>query len=116
MVYLSNHVGLMLSFIFLSFFIVFSSEIISYQNKTALALSKTNNIAIYIQENGYDEFDEKLNEQLTYFISYEITQENKTDGFITYHIITKNQYEGFSSLFNYLSKEIVCELTVYRKE
>lgn len=113
---MSNQVGLMLSFIFLAFFIIFSSETIEYQNKTALALAKTNNIAIYIQENGYDETDESLNKQLSYFLSYEIYKEESKNDFVAYHITTKQNYSSFSNIFDYLNKEIVCKLTIYRKE
>ena len=79
-------------------------------------MSKTNNIALYIQENGYDESDCLLLDQLEDFTSYDINIENKDNNFISYHITTKFNYSNFSNIFNYFSKEIICEITVYRKE
>lgn len=113
---MSNQVGLMLSFIFLAFFIVFSSEIISYQQFSAICLSKTSNVAIYIQNNGYKEYDQDLLEQLEYFESYEIVKENASNGFVAYHLSTTNEYTSFTEMFSYLNQDVICELTVYRKE
>ena len=113
---MSNQVGLILSFIFLSFFIVFSGEIISYQRFSATCLSKTNHIALYIQKNGYDIDDNLLIEQLDYFDEYLISSEDKENGFIAYHLSTTTEYEAFSSMFEFLSKDVSFQLTIYRKE
>ena len=113
---MSNQVGLILSFIFLSFFIIFSAETISYQNLSAKCMSLTNNIAIYIQKNGYEVTDTSLNEQLQYFDSYNINKEEKEEGYVAYTIKTIDTYTPFSSLFDYFENTITSEITVYRKE
>lgn len=113
---MSNQIGLMLSFIFLAFFIIFSSETISYQQTTAKAMAQTNYIAVYIQENGYDEEDIVLLNQLNNFTDYEITYSTANNNFVAYHITTKKKYIAFSEIFEYMSTDIVCEMIVYRKE
>lgn len=113
---MSNQVSMMLSFIFFAFFIVFSSETIAYQTQLAKSMSKTNNIAIYIQENGYDIDDLHLLNQLEEFNDYEINAYITENGFTSYHITTIKNYQAFSSLFDYMTGDITCKLIVYRKE
>ena len=103
---MSNQVGLILSFIFLSFFIIFSGETIAYQTMSAQCLSKTNNIAIYIQKYGYESNDHNLSMLLEDFDKYEISQNDKSDGFISYTIKTYDTYTPFSELFDYFSCQI----------
>ena len=113
---MSNQVGLILSFIFLSFFIIFSGETIAYQTMSAQCLSKTNNIAIYIQKYGYENNDHNLTVLLEEFDKHEIRYEHNADGFIAYTIKTYDTYTPFSTIFDYFSFQITSEITVYRKE
>ena len=47
---MSNQIGLILSFFFLTIFILFSSEIIAYQQISAKTLANTNMLVLYIQK------------------------------------------------------------------
>ncbi len=114
---MSNQISLMLSFIFLSFFIVLSGEIVAYQQISAKTLAVTNEIAIYIEENGYD-YNEVSNLPCTqYLSSFNVfyTRDLK-NGYIIYDITTKKKYTAFSSLYQFMSQDIICKMTVCRKE
>ena len=52
---MSNQVGLLLSFVFLSFFIIFSGEILAYQQTSAKTLAMTTQIALYVEKYGYSQ-------------------------------------------------------------
>lgn len=114
---MSNQFGLMLTFIFLSIFIVFSGEILSYQNTTAKTINLTNQLAICIQENGYNQEELEAMGYTDYFDSYNvITRIDINNGFLLYNITTKKTYHQFSNLTIFKQKDIVCKMSVCRKD
>lgn len=114
---MSNHVGLMLSFIFLAYFIILSGEVISYQQTSAKTMAITNNVAIYIENNGYDETKIKNLDGVSYFDKFIVKKsQNETYGYVVYDITSTKKYTAFSNVFDYMNQEIVCNLSVCRKE
>ena len=115
---MSNHFGLMLSFIFLSFFIVLSGEILAYQQTTSKTLSLTTQIALHIEKNGYEESEINNFEYVSYFDTLTIVEvnEKEIDGYIKYEIIGHKKYNSFSNIYDYFNQDIVCKMSVYRKE
>lgn len=114
---MSNHFGLMLSFIFLAYFIILSGEVISYQQTSAKAMSITNDVAIYIENYGYDEAKVRSLEGVSYFDKFIVKSDDDTDyGYVKYDITATKRYTAFSNIFNYMNQEIVCNLVVCRKE
>ena len=114
---MSNQIGLLLSFVFLSFFIILSGEILAYQQTSAKTLAMTTQIALQVEKNGYEE--EKLEEFEYYKFLDEInitSSINDVDGYVKYEIVTSKKYTAFSSLYDYLNQDIVCKMSVYRKE
>lgn len=115
---MSNQVGLILSFFFLTIFILFSSEIIAYQQISAKTIANTNMIALYIQKNGLDDENEisKL-DYYQYFNNVSLTKNiNSANGLTIYNIKTNKSYSSFTNIFSYNSKEIICNMTICRKE
>ena len=115
---MSNQIGIILSFFFLTIFIMFSSEIIAYQQISAKSLNNTNMIAIYVQKNGLDDdADLKKLDYYKYFNKVEFNKDiNSLDGLTIYNIKTSKSYSSFTKLFDYNSKEIICNMTICRKE
>lgn len=115
---MSNHVGLMLSFIFLAYFIILSGEIIAYQQTAAKAMSITNDVALYIETYGYDDPQEIDNlAGVEYFDKFNVTSETDVNyGYTIYYVTSTKKYTAFSTIFNYMNQEIVCNLAVCRKE
>jgi len=113
---MSNQIGQMLSMIFLAFFIIMSGEVISYQNVTSKCMSITNELAIYLQEGYEKEFIYNLKET-NYFDEVTIISRGMSDyNYTRYTITTTKSYQGFSNLFSFFNEDIVCELSVCRKE
>ncbi|MDY2889564.1 MAG: hypothetical protein SOU19_08415 [Candidatus Caccosoma sp.] len=115
---MSNQIGIILSFFFLTIFIMFSSELIAYQQISAKSLANTNMIAIYIQKNGLNEKENITDlDYYNYFNKVEFNKDiNSIEGLTIYNIKTSKSYSSFTKLFNYNSKEIICQMTICRKE
>ena len=115
---MSNQIGLILSFFFLTIFILFSSEIIAYQQISAKTLANTNMLALYIQKNGIEnENDIEKLDYYNYFNSVSLTKDIDSATRLTiYNIKTNKSYSSFTKIFNYNSKEIICNMTICRKE
>ncbi len=114
---MSNNFGLMLSMIFLSLFIVLSGEIISYQQTSAIAMSKTSIIASFIERNGYNEITINNLEVTKYFDRFEMNiDRNVETGIANYCLTTYKQYNAISKVYSFFSGEITCELVICRKE
>lgn len=114
---MSNQIGLLLSFVFLSFFIILSGELIAYQQTSAKAFSMTTQIAIHVEKHGYsqDELDDFI--YTNYLDEINITSSiDELDGYVRYDIVTSKKYNAFSTLYDYLNQDIVCKMSVYRKE
>ena len=115
---MSNHFGLMLSLIFLSLFIVFSGEVLAYQQNSAKVIANSNQIAIYLEQNGlsnYDEFYEL--EALRYFNGCSVDYKKDTTNHITtYTLVTRKKYTSFSKIYSFMSKDIMCKIIICRKE
>ena len=114
---MSNNVGLMFSLIFLAFFIVFSGEVLALQKTSAKMISATNNIAVYIQEKGYDDGSIRELEIYKYLDYFDVEIVDKNTNMIKEYVITsKKQYVAFSTVFSFMTQDIVCKVTVCRKE
>jgi hypothetical protein len=115
---MSNHFGLMLSFIFLSFFIVLSGEILAYQQTTSKTLSLTTQVALHIEKNGYDENVVNEFSYISYFDDLTVIKVDDEDlnGYHRYDIIGYKKYNSFSNIYDYFNQDIVCKMSVYRKE
>ena len=79
---MSNQVGLILSFIFLSFFLLLSGEVITYQQISVKSMSYLNDIALYIQNYGYDEVEIEKLASYSYFDKVEINVIENDDYYI----------------------------------
>ncbi len=114
---MSNQISLMLSFIFMCFFIILSGEVVAYQQTSAKALSVTNEIAIHIEENGYS-YSEIAHLPCTkYLTSFQVQYiRDLSNGYIVYDITTTKKYTAFSTLYQFMSQDIICKMTVCRKE
>ena len=112
---MSNQIGLILSFFFLTIFILFSSEIIAYQQISAKTLTNTNMLALYIQKNGLEnESDIEKLDYYNYFNNVSLTKDiDSTNGLTIYNIKTNKSYSSFTKIFNYNSKEIICNMTIW---
>lgn len=114
---MSNQVSLMLSFIFLAFFIILSGEVISYQRTVAKTYAITSEIAVFIEKNGYEQQEIDDFDYMNYLDSFTVTSSIDTiNNCVEYSIIATKQYNAFSQLYDYMSQEIICEMKVYRKE
>ena len=114
---MSNHFGLILSMIFLGFFLVLSGEVLAYQKLSAKAMNITNDIAIYIQENGYDYSQLQNEENVKFFDKFNVSSViDEANSLIKYTITTTKKYTAFSELYSFMTQDIVCSLCVYRKE
>ena len=114
---MSNQIGLLLSFVFLSFFIVLSGEILAYQQTSAKTLAITTQLALHVEKNGYQEEEIQQFEYFNYLDEINITSSIEgLDGYVRYDIQVSKQYTAFSSIYDYLNQDIVCTMTVYRKE
>lgn len=113
---MSNQVGLILSFIFLSVFILLSGEVIAYQQVSAKSMSYLNEIAIYIQNYGYDEKEIESLSPYQYFEKVEINIIENKNYYVTYKLIAYKEYEYATKFLNYGFDDIVCNLNVTRKE
>ena len=113
---MSNQVGLILSFIFLSIFILLSGEVITYQQVSVKAMSHLNELAIHIQNYGYDDIEFIQLSSYEYFDKVEVNVIENEDYFITYKIIGYKEYEYATKFLNYGFDDIVCNLSVTRKE
>lgn len=114
---MSNQVSLMLSFIFLAFFIILSGEVISYQRTVAKTYAITSEIAVFIEKNGYNEHEINEFDYMDYLDSFTIKSSmDYLNNCVEYKIIATKQYTAFSQLYDYMSQDIVCEMKVYRKE
>ena len=114
---MSNQISLMLSFIFLTFFIILSGEVLSYQRTVAKTYAITSELAVYVEKNGYDSEEISTFSYLHYLKSFTITSKvNYTNDCVEYTIVAIKEYKAFSQLYDYMSQDIVCEMTVYRKE
>lgn len=112
---MSNSVGLMLSFIFLALFIVFSGELIAYQTKTAQSLNITNTLAVHIEKYGYDAQEFNSLNEVDYFDSVLVFKQNQDDC-VVYEIHTMKKYESFSEFFSFMNQSIRCRVYVTLKE
>lgn len=113
---MSNQVGLILSFIFLSFFLLLSGEVITYQQISVKSMSYLNDLALYIQNYGYDEIEIEKLASYSYFDKVEINIIENDDYYITYRIVGYKEYEYATRFLNYGFDDIVCNLNVTRKE
>lgn len=113
---MSNQVGLILSFLFLSFFILLSGEIITYQQVSVKAMAYTNDIAIYIQNFGYDQEEIEELKAYSYFDSFSITLDETNEYFVIYNIETIKEYETSTKILKEGFNEIKCNISVTRKE
>lgn len=114
---MSNNFSLMLSLIFLSLFILFSGEVVIYQQTVSKTLAITNDLAIFIEKNGYEE--DVINEldSVNYFTTVNVdAKRSMTSGITTYKLTTTKDYKAMSSIYSFMSQTIVCNITVYRKE
>ena len=83
---MANHVGLIMSCLFLSIYIFYSYEIISYQKVLNESLCNTNNIAYVIQENG---FDQQIIDDDTYFYYIDVKTNEYTLTVFTMSLLLK---------------------------
>jgi hypothetical protein len=114
---MSNQIGLLLSFVFLSFFIILSGEILAYQQTSAKTFAMTTQIALHVEKHGYSEEELENLEFLEYLDEINVTSSiNELDGYVKYDITVSKQYNAFSSMYDYLNQDIVCKMSVYRKE
>ena len=114
---MSNQISLMLSFIFVAFFIILSGEVIAYHQTVAKTYAMTTEIAVFVEKNGYDEEKIKTFDYLDYLSSFTVTSSiDYINDCVEYSIIATKQYTAFSQIYDYMSQEIVCEMKVYRKE
>lgn len=114
---MSNNFSLMLSLIFLSLFILFSGEVAIYQQTVSKTLAMTNDLAVYIEKNGYDEDVISEFDYINYFTALDVDVKTSiSSGITTYKLTTKKDYKAMSSIYSFMSQTIVCNITVYRKE
>lgn len=113
---MSNQVGLMLTFLFLGFFLAFSGDLFAYQQTAAKAMSQTTQLAVYLQSYGYNASEISKTELVQYFDKYNISpSKNYAEGYQIYYVTTKKTYHSFTKLNTFFKDEIVCQVCICRK-
>lgn len=102
-----NHITAIVSLLFLSVYILFSYELVSYQKNVNEALIETNKIVSALQEciDMHDIFEND-----TYFNNIELKSFDKVT-YIQYSLTTIKHYRCDISFFNFSEKDIIT--TIY---
>ena len=105
---MDNQIGLVISLLFLSVFIMFSYEVISYQKSIAKALIETNDIAIQIQKSGYND---------GMFVSHNTfkkveVEKQEFDTHMQYKITTIMPYRCEINFFDFSNEDITTNIYV----
>ena len=106
---MAKYVSFIVSLLFLSIYIMFSYESVSYQKNISKAMIETNRLAMHIQKNGYDEM--VLNNHPT-FSNIDITL-NSINEYDFYCLKTIMTYRCEISFFKFSSKDIITEVCFY---
>lgn len=109
---MSNQIGLILSFLFLSIFISFTNEIIHYQTFVSTFQLQANQAAYLLQKDGIINETTFKKEYGFKTIHYDYTK--KTNYYLYTLTITK-EYSAISDLYQFLNKDIVNTYQIYRK-
>ena len=109
---MSNQIGIILSFLFLSFYISFSNELLNYQKFVSIFNLQANQVAYIVQENGTINEKEYLNAYKFKSIKLTIT---KDDYFHIYELTIITNYESISELYSFLNKDIVNSYIIFSR-
>ena len=102
-----NHIAAVISLMFLSIYVMFSYELVTYQKNVNEALTQTNNIVLLLQENGYLK---EVVENNQYFKSVELESFEK-DTYIQYSLTTIKHYRCDISFFKFSNRDIVTTIS-----
>ena len=110
---MSNQVSLIISMIFLAILLMFSGELISYQQIHAAFINDVGQIAHHLQVYGYDErYVDYV--QLDYSMdSFECTYEVQYDTEIMKIKATKD-YKSMMKMFSFMDSKMTYSATIYR--
>lgn len=105
---MSNQFGLMLSLLFLFYAIIFSGELISYQESNAKFLANVNQIAHHLQIYGNEE--NYLEEMKS---NYNLKEISCSENDNCLYLECYKEYKSLTSLCSFLDTDFKCTLYIY---